>query len=94
MWKLFELVSQYDPAKGGLPCIYAGPPGRAIPTAWRAAGWRRGNVAAYFSKIVLKVPGPESTMERQYYQLCVGLKAEIDGAFHGVQSLWDEKLTT
>ena len=33
-------------------------------------------------------------MEFQDNQLCDGLKAGTDGAFHKVQSIWDEKLTT
>ena len=41
--------------------------------------WRR-----RFSKILLKVTGLEATMACQYYQLCSGLKAVIDGAIHGV----------
>ena len=44
--------------------------------------WRR-----LFAKIVLKVTGPEATMAYQYDQMCAGLKAEIDGAIHGVQAL-------
>ena len=40
-----------------------------------------------FSKIVLKVMGPESTMACQDYQLCAGLKAGIDGTIHEVQAL-------
>ena len=47
-----------------------------------------------FSKIVLKVTGPEATMAFQDDYLCVGLKAGIGDAIHGVQALWDEKLTT
>ena len=47
-----------------------------------------------FAKIVLMVTGPESTMEYQYDQLCAGLKAGIDGAIHGVQSLWEKNLST
>ena len=51
--------------------------------------WRR-----LFSKIVLKVMGPESTMACQGDQLCSGLKVLIDGAIHGVQALWDENFST
>ena len=47
--------------------------------------WRR-----IFSKIVLKVTGPEETMACQDDQLCAGLKAGIDDAIHGVQDLWDK----
>ena len=48
--------------------------------------WRR-----IFSKIVLNITVPEATMTCQDDQLCAGLKARIDGAIHGVQSLRDEK---
>ena len=51
--------------------------------------WRR-----IFAKILLKVTGPEAIMACQYDQLCAGIKAEIDGAIHGVQALWDENLST
>ena len=44
--------------------------------------WRR-----IFSNIVLKVLVPEATMACQDNQLCAGIKAVIDGAIHGVQSL-------
>ena len=30
----------------------------------------------------------------QDYQLCAGLKAEIYGAIHGFQALWDKNFTT
>ena len=43
-----------------------------------------------FAEILLKVVGPEATMACQYEQLCAGHKAGIDGAFHGVQTIWDE----
>ena len=46
--------------------------------------WRR-----LFSKIVLKVTGPEATMSCQDDQLCDRLKAGIDGAINGDQVLWD-----
>ena len=46
--------------------------------------WRR-----FFVKIVLKVIGPEATMAFQDDQMCVGLKAVIDGAVHEVQDIWD-----
>ena len=42
-----------------------------------------------FVKILLKVAGPEATMECQDDPLCAGLKAGINGAIHGVQDLWD-----
>ena len=51
-------------------------------------------MAESFFIIVLKVTGPEATMECQYEQLCAGLRAGIDGAVHRVQATWDEKLTT
>ena len=47
-----------------------------------------------FTKIMLKVTGPEATMECQDDQMCAGLKAGIDIAVHGVQAIWDEKSTT
>ena len=47
-----------------------------------------------FSKIALKVTGPEATMVCQDDQLCAGLKAGIDGAVHGVQSLSDKNAST
>ena len=40
-----------------------------------------------FTKIVLKVTRPESTMAFQYYHLCARLKAVIDGAIHRVQAI-------
>ena len=33
-------------------------------------------------------------MAYQYDHLCAGIKSGIDGAVHGVQAIWDEKLTT
>ena len=51
--------------------------------------WRR-----LFAKIVLKVTGPDSTMACQDDHLCAGLKAGINGAIHGVRSIWDENLST
>ena len=33
-------------------------------------------------------------MSYQEDHLCAGLKAVIDSVVHGVQSIWDEKLTT
>ena len=47
-----------------------------------------------FTKIVLKVMGPEATMACQDEQLCYGLKVGINGAIHGVQSLWDKHSST
>ena len=47
-----------------------------------------------FTKIVLKVTGPEETMAYQDDQMCDGLKTGINGAFHRFQSIWDEKSTT
>ena len=46
-----------------------------------------------FDKIVLNVTGPEATMACQYGQLYAVLKVGIDGTVHGVQAIWDEKLT-
>ena len=51
--------------------------------------WRR-----LFSKLILKVAGPEATMACQDDQLCAGPKAGIDGTIHKVQALWDKKLST
>ena len=43
---------------------------------------------------MLKFTRPEATMAYQYDQMCAGIKSVIDGAVHGVQPIWDEKLTT
>ena len=51
--------------------------------------WRR-----LFTNIVLKVTRLEATMACQDDQLCDGLKAGINGVVHGVQTIWDEYLTT
>ena len=51
--------------------------------------WRR-----LFAKIVVKVTGPEAIMACQDDQLCARLKAGIDGAINGVQSLWYENSST
>ena len=37
---------------------------------------------------------PDATMACQDDQMCAGLKIGIYGAIHGVQALWDEKLST
>ena len=47
-----------------------------------------------FAKIVLEVVVPESTIACQDDQLCAGLKAVINGAIHGVQSLLNENAST
>ena len=47
-----------------------------------------------FAKIIIKVTGPEAIITCQDDQLCAGLKAVIDGAFQGVQDIWDKNLTT
>ena len=47
-----------------------------------------------FAKIKLKVMGPESTMVCKDDQIYDRLKALIDRATHGVQALWDKKLST
>ena len=44
-----------------------------------------------FSMILLKVTRPEATRVWQYEQHFSGLKAGIEGAFHGVQAIWDTK---
>ena len=41
----------------------------------------------------MKVTGRESTVECQDNQLCVGLKADIDSAVHGVKTIWEENST-
>ena len=51
--------------------------------------WRR-----LFAKIVLKFMVTEATMEYQDDQLSARLKAGINGAVHGVQTIWGENLTT
>ena len=43
---------------------------------------------------MLNITGPEATMMCHDDQLCAILKAEIDGTVHGVQAIWDTKLTT
>ena len=48
----------------------------------------------FFSKIVLKVTGPEATMACQNDPLCAGIKVVIDGPINGVQVLCDQKLST
>ena len=52
------------------------------------------NVAAYFSKIVLKDMGPETSMACHDGQLHAGLKAGIKSTIHRVQALWYENLST
>ena len=47
-----------------------------------------------FSKVVLKVTGPESTRACQDDHLCDLLKLGIDVAVHIVQHIWDTNLTT
>ena len=37
---------------------------------------------------------PEATNVCQDEQICAGLKPVTDGALHGVQAIWDEKLST
>ena len=51
--------------------------------------WRR-----FFARIAHKVTGPEATIVFQGDHLCAGIKAGIDGAIYGFQSLWDENLCT
>ena len=41
-----------------------------------------------FTKCVLRVTGPKDTNGCQDDQLCVGLKAGIDGVVYGVQYIW------
>ena len=41
-----------------------------------------------------RVTGTVSTSACQYDQMCAQLKSGIDGAVHGVQDIWDTKLTT
>ena len=57
------------------------------------SGWCSGNVAEYFSKIILKFTGPEAIMACQDDQLCAGIKAVIYSAIHGSQALWDKNWT-
>ena len=47
-----------------------------------------------FAKCVLKVTGPEATSACQDNQLCPVLKEGIEGTVHGVQAIWDTKVTT
>ena len=85
------MVSQWDPALGGLPCIYVWPHdhARQIQPVGVGETWQ-----SLFDKIVLKITGPESTIACQYDQLCAVIKAGINGAIHGVQAIWDKILTT
>ena len=92
--EFFPLVSQWEPALGGLPCIISGclvvlykqPCVRLVGVV---ETWRR-----IFAKILLKVTVPKATMTFQDYQLCARLKAEIDGAVNIVQAIWDGNSTT
>ena len=56
------MASQWEPALDDLLCIYVLPPDCARKKSLRAYGWSRGNLEAYFAKIVLKATGPEATM--------------------------------
>ena len=47
-----------------------------------------------FSKVVIRVTGPESTRACQDDQLWDRLKVVIDVTVHGVQYIWDTKSTT
>ena len=51
--------------------------------------WRR-----LFTKILLKVTGPEATMACQDDQIWARLMAGIDVSTHRVQALWDENWST
>ena len=51
--------------------------------------WRR-----IFDLCVLKFTAPESTSACQDDQICARLKAGIYGTVHGIQDIWDTKLTT
>ena len=42
------------------------------------------------SNIVLKVIGPDATIECQDYQMCSRNKAGIDGVVHGFQAIGDK----
>ena len=42
---------------------------------------------------MLRATGPEATSVCQDDHLCAGLKGGIDGTVHGVQAIWDTKLT-
>ena len=88
------MVIQWEPALGGLPCIYVGKTDFARQIAWRAAGWRRGNVVASFCQDLSKCHKPEATMACQDGQLCARLKSVIYSAVHRVQDLWGGNFTT
>ena len=49
-------------------------------------------MAPNFTKFVLKVMISEATHACKGDQLCAGLKAVIDRAVHGVQSIWEASL--
>ena len=47
-----------------------------------------------FSKTVIKVTGPETTMPFQDDHMCARFQAGIDGVVDGVQAIWDKNSTT
>ena len=71
----------------GLPIVLDKQPGVHLVRVGET--WR-----CIFVNIVINFTGPEATMACQDDQLCDGIKAGIDNAVHGVQAIWDEKLTT
>ena len=71
---------------GCLVALYKHP---GVSTVVVGETWRH-----LFSNCVLGVTIPKSTSAGQYNHSCAGLKARIDGAVHGVQYIWDKKLTT
>ena len=46
-----------------------------------------------FAECVLETTGPESNHTCKYYQICAGLKAEINVTVHRVQYIWDANST-
>ena len=47
-----------------------------------------------FAKYVLQVPGYEATYACKDGQLCAGFKDGINGAVHGVKSIWGANTTS
>ena len=64
---------------------------RSATQSMSGGGWR--DEAPTFVKFVFKVTGYEVNYACKGYQLCVVLKTVIDGAVHGVRSIWEANTT-